>query len=70
MHPPFGFALFYLRSVAPLKPLSTVTGKRTEGVTTGHIYWGAIPVVIGIMVVLVILFPRWSSFKGGIGPSI
>ncbi len=60
MHPPFGFALFYLRSVAPREPfLDRVTGKRTEGVTTGQIYWGAVPFVViqVIMVLLVITFP-------------
>ena len=42
MHPPFGFALFYLRSVAPQEPYKDrVTGAMTEPVTTGQIYWGA-----------------------------
>lgn len=61
MHPPFGFSLFYLRSVAPSSPYKdTVTGKTTEPVTTGQIYWGAIPFVIIqiIMVGLVIAFPQ------------
>jgi TRAP-type mannitol/chloroaromatic compound transport system permease large subunit len=61
MHPPFGFALFYLRSVAPSSPYKDhVTGKTTEPVTTGQIYWGAIPFVIiqVIMVGLVIAFPE------------
>jgi TRAP-type mannitol/chloroaromatic compound transport system permease large subunit len=40
--PPFGFALFYLRGVAP------------PGVTTGHIYRGVIPFV-GIQVLALIL---------------
>jgi tripartite ATP-independent transporter DctM subunit len=60
MHPPFGFALFYLRSVAPKEAfLDRLTGKRTEPVTTGQIYWGAVPFVViqVIMVLLVILFP-------------
>ena len=60
MHPPFGFALFYLRSVAPKEPYKDrVTGAMTEPVTTGQIYWGAIPFVIiqCIMVGLVIAFP-------------
>jgi tripartite ATP-independent transporter DctM subunit len=60
MHPPFGFALFYLRSVAPRESfLDRVTGKRTDGVTTGQIYWGAVPFVViqVIMVLLVITFP-------------
>ena len=61
MHPPFGFALFYLRSVAPFKPYKDVnTGKMTEPVTSGQIYWGAVPFVIiqCVMVGLVIAFPQ------------
>ena len=47
MHPPFGFALFFLRSVAPKVPyIDRVTGKRMEPVTTGQIYWGAVPFVV------------------------
>jgi tripartite ATP-independent transporter DctM subunit len=60
MHPPFGFALFYLRSVAPAEPyLDKPSGKRLAGVTTGQIYWGAVPFVCiqVIMVVVVIAFP-------------
>ena len=60
MHPPFGFALFYLRSVAPTADyLDKVTGKLTAKLTTGQIYWGAIPFVCIqlIMVALVIAFP-------------
>jgi len=51
MHPPFGFALFYLRSVAPKK------------VKTADIYWGAVPFV-GIqvlMVAMIIAFPSMIS---------
>ena len=47
MHPPFGFALFYLRGVAP------------KEVKSSDIYWGALPWV-GlqlVMVVLVMVFP-------------
>ena len=60
MHPPFGFALFYLRSVAPTKPYQDrISGKTIAPVTTGQIYLGAIPFVIiqVIMVALVIAFP-------------
>ena len=68
MHPPFGFALFYLRSVAPREPfIDRVTGKRTDGVTTGEIYWGAVPFVViqVIMVLLVIMFPAMvMHYKG------
>ena len=70
MHPPFGFALFYLRSVAPRESfLDRVTGKRTEGVTTGQIYWGAVPFVViqVIMVVTVIMFPAMvMHYKRGL----
>ncbi len=61
MHPPFGFALFYLRSVAPAKDfLDRVTGRLTARVTTGQIYWGAVPFVLiqVLMVALVIGFPQ------------
>jgi TRAP-type mannitol/chloroaromatic compound transport system permease large subunit len=61
MHPPFGFALFFLRSVAPKSAyIDRLTKKSMEPVTTEQIYWGAIPFVIIqlIMVALVILFPQ------------
>jgi GntP family gluconate:H+ symporter len=61
MHPPFGFALFYLRSVAPAKEyLDKLTGKVMAPVTTMQIYWGAVPYVIiqVIMIGIVILFPQ------------
>lgn len=60
MHPPFGFALFYLRSVAPDKAyIDRVTRKEIAPVTTGQIYWGAVPFVVIqiIMVGLIIAFP-------------
>ena len=48
MHPPFGFALFYLRGVAP------------KEVKSSDIYWGAIPFVALqlVLVAMVIAFPR------------
>jgi tripartite ATP-independent transporter DctM subunit len=61
MHPPFGFALFYLRSVAPAREyVDKITGKPTAPITTGQIYWGAVPFVViqVIMVVIVIAFPK------------
>jgi TRAP-type mannitol/chloroaromatic compound transport system permease large subunit len=76
MHPPFGFALFYLRSVAPTEPyVDRVSGKRTEPVTTAQIYWGAIPFVViqCIMVGLVIAFPalvmHYKSAASTVDPS-
>src|SRR5487761_2437797 len=68
MPPPFGFALFYLRSVAPKEPyVDRVTGKRMEPVTIGQIYWGAVPFVLiqVVMVLLVIIFPSMvMHYKG------
>lgn len=61
MHPPFGFALFFLRSVAPKDAYrDKITGKMMEPVTTAQIYWGAVPFVViqCIMVALVVLFPQ------------
>jgi GntP family gluconate:H+ symporter len=60
MHPPFGFALFYLRSVAPAAAFADrVTGRMIAPVTTGQIYWGAVPFVVIqlVMVGAVIAFP-------------
>ncbi|MES1264189.1 MAG: TRAP transporter large permease subunit, partial [Variovorax sp.] len=60
MHPPFGFALFYLRSVAPTNEYTDkLTKKRIQPVTTMQIYWGAVPFVLIqiIMVGLIIAFP-------------
>jgi GntP family gluconate:H+ symporter len=60
MHPPFGFALFYLRSVAPIKAYTDrLTKKQVDPVTTMQIYWGAVPFVIiqVVMVGLIIFFP-------------
>jgi tripartite ATP-independent transporter DctM subunit len=68
MHPPFGFALFYLRSVAPQGDYNDrVTKKQLAGVTTGQIYWGAVPFVVIqiVMVGLIIAFPNLVS--GGLG---
>jgi len=69
MHPPFGFALFYLRSVAPAKAyIDKITKRSMAPVTTGQIYWGAVPFVIIqiIMVGLVITFPQMVMvYKAG-----
>jgi tripartite ATP-independent transporter DctM subunit len=68
MHPPFGFALFYLRSVAPTDDYTDRLTKRPIArVTTGQIYWGAVPFVLIqiVMVGLIIAFPDLVS--GGLG---
>jgi TRAP-type mannitol/chloroaromatic compound transport system permease large subunit len=73
MHPPFGFALFYLRSVAPSEEfVDKVTGKVTPPLTTAQIYWGSIPFV-GIqlvMVALVIAFPSLVLVALDHGPKV
>jgi len=63
MHPPFGFALFYLRSVAP------------KEVKSSDIYWGSIPWVLLqlIMVAVVIAIPESVTYfldkPSGVDPS-
>jgi tripartite ATP-independent transporter DctM subunit len=68
MHPPFGFALFYLRSVAAREPYADkVTGETIAPITTGQIYWGAVPFVFIqiLMIAIVLLFPGMvMHYKG------
>ncbi|MFP8834207.1 TRAP transporter large permease [Hydrogenophaga sp. XSHU_21] len=56
--PPFGFALFYLRSVAARQDYNDkVTGKLIPAVTTAQIYKGSIAfIVLQLIMVAVILF--------------
>ena len=53
MHPPFGFALFYLRSIAP------------PTIKSSDILWGSIPwvFIMLVMVGLVIAFPEMVSLS-------
>jgi TRAP-type mannitol/chloroaromatic compound transport system permease large subunit len=65
--PPFGFALFYLRSVAAKTDYKDrITGAKIPAVTTAQIYKGSIAFIILqiIMVAVVIAFP--SLVTGGI----
>jgi TRAP-type mannitol/chloroaromatic compound transport system permease large subunit len=58
--PPFGFSLFFLRSVAPANAfIDRITHKRVEGVKTMDIYRGSIPFVILqlAMVATLVAFP-------------
>ncbi|MBB5691508.1 TRAP transporter large permease subunit [Roseomonas alkaliterrae] len=63
MHPPFGFALFYLRGVAP------------KEVLTKDIYWGAIPFLCLqlTLVAIVIMWPEsvtyWLDRGTGVDPA-
>jgi tripartite ATP-independent transporter DctM subunit len=60
MSPPFGFTLFYLRSVAP------------KEVTTGDIYRGIVPflVIQLVMVALVIAYPQMVMHYKGDAPAV
>ena len=61
LSPPFGFALFYLRSVAPRVDYNDrVTNKRIPAVTTAQIYKGALVFIALqlIMLALVLSFPN------------
>ncbi len=73
MHPPFGFALFYLRSVAPTTDYTDrQTKQRIAKVSTGQIYWGAVPFVLIqiVMVGLIIAFPGLVSTGADKGPQV
>ena len=63
--PPFGFALFYLRSVAPKQAyIDRVTRRRIKGIRTVDIYRGSIAfVLIQIsMIVALIAFPQLVTY--------
>ncbi|MCR0983011.1 TRAP transporter large permease [Roseomonas populi] len=63
MHPPFGFALFYLRGIAPKSVLSR------------DIYWGAVPWLLLqlLLVAIVIIWPEsvtyWIDKGTGVDPN-
>jgi tripartite ATP-independent transporter DctM subunit len=63
MHPPFGFALFYLRGIAP------------PSVKSSDIYWGAIPwVFLQVLLVIILIFwpgsvTYWLDKPSGVDPS-
>ncbi len=59
--PPFGFSLFYLRSIAPMRDWTdTVSGRVLPGIKTFEIYKGALPYIViqFIMILIVISFPQ------------
>ena len=76
MHPPFGFSLFYLRSVAPSRAYrDKMTGETIQPVTSGQIYMGALPflAIQLAMVAMVIAFPglvtHYKSDQAVVNPS-
>jgi tripartite ATP-independent transporter DctM subunit len=60
MHPPFGFALFYLRGIAP------------PSVKSSDIYWGAVPWVVSqlVLVLIIILWPQSVTYWIDRGPKV
>lgn len=76
MHPPFGFALFFLRSVAPKEDyIDKVSGRHIARITTGDIYRGSIPFIIIqlLMVLAVLAFPgvvtHYKSTHSNVDPN-
>ena len=64
--PPFGFALFYLRSVAPKDDYQdAVTGENIHGMKTQQIYKGAIPFILIMLLslTLIFLFPEIVTYN-------
>ncbi len=73
MHPPFGFALFYLRSVAPKEDYKDKHTKQfVKKVTTGQIYWGSVPFICIqlLMVAIVLLLPGTVMHYKGSGEQV
>ncbi|MDP3843333.1 MAG: TRAP transporter large permease subunit [Oxalobacteraceae bacterium] len=71
--PPFGFALFYLRSVAPRADYNDrVTKQRIPAVTTAQIYKGSIAFICLqlIMLAMVIAFPSLVLGNLDKGPAV
>jgi tripartite ATP-independent transporter DctM subunit len=67
--PPFGFSLFFLRSIAPNSTwVDKVTGKKMPGVKTTEIYKGVFPFIViqFAMILIVIAFPGLvMTYKSG-----
>ncbi|MFN3883189.1 MAG: TRAP transporter large permease subunit [Rhodocyclaceae bacterium] len=65
--PPFGFALFYLRSIAAKTDyIDTVTGKRIAAVTTAEIYRGAVAFIALQLVIVGLLVVQPELVMGGL----
>ncbi len=73
LSPPFGFALFYLRSVAPRSDYSDrVTNQRIPAVTTAQIYKGAFVFITLqlFMLAVVIAFPNLVTDRLDKAPTV
>jgi TRAP-type mannitol/chloroaromatic compound transport system permease large subunit len=73
LSPPFGFALFYLRSVAPRNDYNDrVSNMRIKAVTTAQIYTGAFVFIALqlIMLAVVIAYPNLVTDRIDKGPKV
>jgi TRAP-type mannitol/chloroaromatic compound transport system permease large subunit len=69
--PPFGFALFYMRSVSPTAAYTDkVTGRKIAGIATTDIYRGAVAFIFlqAIMIVVVLAYPGIAITQ--LGPAV
>jgi TRAP-type mannitol/chloroaromatic compound transport system permease large subunit len=65
--PPFGFALFYLRSVAPKADYQDrITGKTIPAVATTQIYKGSIAFIVLQLIMVAVIITTPSLVTGGI----
>jgi len=66
--PPFGFALFYLRSVAARTDYDDlVTGQRIKAVTTAQIYKGSIAFIILQLIMVLVIVLKPDIVTGNLG---
>ena len=69
--PPFGFALFYLRSVAARSDYNdVVTNERIPAVTTAQIYKGSIAFIILQLIMLAVVVLNPTLVTGSLDPKI
>ncbi|MBA4212327.1 MAG: C4-dicarboxylate ABC transporter [Polaromonas sp.] len=69
--PPFGFALFYLRSVAARSDYTDhVTKQRIPAVTTAQIYKGSIAFIILQLIMVVVVIANPTLVTGSLGAKV
>jgi TRAP-type mannitol/chloroaromatic compound transport system permease large subunit len=69
--PPFGFALFYLRSVAPRADYDDrVTGARIPAVTTPQIYKGSVAFIVLQVIMVAVIISTPKLVTGGIEQAV
>jgi TRAP-type mannitol/chloroaromatic compound transport system permease large subunit len=69
--PPFGFALFYLRSVAPKADYADrITGANIKAVTTAQIYKGSVAFIVLQLIMLAAVITYPTLVTGGITQAV